>query len=306
MIQPQYRAQVDLLLDVLPYVAKEKCFAMKGGTAINMFIWDMPRLSVDIDLTYIHFDDRKTAFALISESILRIKDDLLKSIPGIQVETSGVAPGQHDKLLCVRGGTKIKVEVNTTMRGLIKPAQLKQTTPAVRKEFDKFAAINIVSDAELFGGKICAALDRQHPRDLFDMHQLFNSGGITEEIKNGFIIALLSHNKPINEMFSPNLQNQEAAFTGQFEGMGLKPFSYTDFENTRERLVKEINSLLTKNDKKLLLSFKDGNPDWSMSDTAQLQNLPALKWKLQNIRKFKAQDPKQHMVMMRKLEKVLE
>ncbi len=305
MIQPQYKAQVDLLLDVLPYVAKEKCFAMKGGTAINMFIWDMPRLSVDIDLTYIHFDDRNIALATISEAILRIREDITANIPGIQVETSGVAPGQHDKLLCVRSGTKIKVEVNTTMRGVIKPPQLKQTAPAVRKEFGKFAAIAIVSNAELFGGKICAALDRQHPRDLFDINQLFNAGGITEEIKEGFIIALLSHNKPINEMFKPHFQNQESAFTGQFEGMALRSFSYADFESTRERLVKEINALLTENDKKLLLSFKAGNPDWSFSQTEQLQNLPAIKWKLQNIQKFKQQDSKQHAVALQKLEKVL-
>ncbi len=305
MIKLQYRAQVDLLLDVLPFVAKEECFAMKGGTAINMFIWDMPRLSVDIDLTYIHFDSRNTALAAISEGILRIKEDIIKNLGGIQVETSGIMPGQQDKLLCARSGTKIKVEVNTTMRGLLKPAQLKQTAPAVRKEFDKFAAIQIVPYAELFGGKICAALDRQHPRDLFDIHQLFNNCGITEEIKDGFIVALLSHNKPIHEMFKPNLQNQEGAFRGQFEGMAMRPFSYDDFETTRERLVKEISTIFTDNDKNLLLSIKAGNPDWSLSNIQQLQNLPAVKWKLQNIQKFRKQDAKQHSVMLGKLEKAL-
>ena len=56
MINPIYRAQVQLLLRILPYIAEEKDLALKGGTAINMFIWDMPRLSVDLDLTYIKFD----------------------------------------------------------------------------------------------------------------------------------------------------------------------------------------------------------------------------------------------------------
>ncbi len=305
MIRPGYKAQVDLLLDVLPYVAKEKCFAMKGGTAINMFIWDMPRLSVDIDLTYIHFNDRSSAFAEITESILRIKEDIIKSIPGIQIETSGVAPEVKDKLLCARAGTKIKVEVNTTMRGIINPVRLKQASPAVRKEFDKFAAINVVSDAELFGGKICAALDRQHPRDLFDIYQLFNNGGITEEIKEGFIASLLSHNKSINEVLRPNLQDQKQAFSSQFEGMTITPFTYADYETSRYRLIKEISELLTKNDKKLLFSFKSGNPDWSLSNTQQLQHLPAIKWKLKNIQKFKQQDPGQHGIMLGKLESVL-
>lgn len=305
MIRPEYKAQVDLLLDVLPYVAKEKCFAMKGGTAINMFIWDMPRLSVDIDLTYIHFNDRNTAFAEISESILRIKEDVIKNIPGVQIETSGVTPDSKDKLLCSRKGTKIKVEVNTTMRGIVNPVRLKQASPSVRKEFDKFAAINVVSDAELFGGKVCAALDRQHPRDLFDIYQLFNNGGITKEIKEGFIASLLSHNKSINEMLRPNLQDQKLAFSNQFEGMTIAPFTYADYETSRNRLIKEINRLLTKNDKELLFSFKSGNPDWSLSQTEQLQNLPAIKWKLHNIQKFREQDPGQHATMLQKLEKAL-
>jgi predicted nucleotidyltransferase component of viral defense system len=305
MIKPQYKAQVDLLLDVLPYVAKEKCFALKGGTAINMFVWDMPRLSVDIDLTYIDFDERNKALAIISESLLRIKEDILKNIPNIQVEASGITPIQKDKLLCVRKGVKIKVEVNITMRGIIKPLQIKQTMPSVSKEFEKFVSIQIVSNAELFGGKICAALDRQHPRDLFDIHQLFDSGGITEEIKEGFIVALISHNRPMHELLKPNFQNQKEAFAGQFSGMALKPFSYEDFKNTRYRLVKDINNSLNDNDKNLLLSIKSGNPNWALSKIKQLQNLPAIKWKLENIEKLLNQNPKQHSLMLKKLEQAV-
>ena len=62
MIRPEYRAQVDLLLSILPHVAKEESLALKGGTAINLFVRNMPRLSVDIDLTYLSWqDDRTTA-----------------------------------------------------------------------------------------------------------------------------------------------------------------------------------------------------------------------------------------------------
>lgn len=49
----RYKATVALLLDVMPFVFEQKCFAMKGGTAINLFCRDMPRLSVDIDLVFI-------------------------------------------------------------------------------------------------------------------------------------------------------------------------------------------------------------------------------------------------------------
>ncbi|NOX86110.1 MAG: nucleotidyl transferase AbiEii/AbiGii toxin family protein, partial [Chlorobi bacterium] len=59
MIAAKYLAQVDLLLQIMPYVAKEEIFALKGGTAINLFVRDMPRLSVDMDLTYLPFDTRR-------------------------------------------------------------------------------------------------------------------------------------------------------------------------------------------------------------------------------------------------------
>ncbi len=61
MISQVYRAQVDLLLQILTYVAKEKMFALKGGTAINLFLREMPRLSVDLDLTYLPIDSREDA-----------------------------------------------------------------------------------------------------------------------------------------------------------------------------------------------------------------------------------------------------
>jgi len=67
MIAPQYRAQVDLLLQTIPFIAEENIFALHGGTAINLFVRDMPRLSVDIDLTYLPIDNRKKALSNISE-----------------------------------------------------------------------------------------------------------------------------------------------------------------------------------------------------------------------------------------------
>ena len=64
-----YYKQVQLLLQLIPYVSKEECFALKGGTAINMFIRDMPRLSVDIDLMYLPIEDRESSLYHISEAL---------------------------------------------------------------------------------------------------------------------------------------------------------------------------------------------------------------------------------------------
>lgn len=304
MIIPAYRAQVKLLLRVLPYVAKETVFALKGGTAINLFVRELPRLSVDIDLTYLPFEDRGAALKGISEGLGRIKDSLLNSIPNIEATLLPQSDGQEAKMSCKLAGAQIKIEVNTTIRGYLQEPRIMQVTDAVQSEFGLFAAINVVSLGELYGGKICAALDRQHPRDLFDVQKLFENEGLTEEIKNGFITALLGSNRPINEILRPNLQDQREAFNSQFSGMTNDPFSYEEFEATRELLVKKVNLSLTGNDRKLLVSFKQGEPEWSLCPLDGLQNMPSVKWKLQNVRKL-LKNAEKHKQQLDKLKECL-
>lgn len=196
MIFSIYKAQVDLLLQVLPFVAKEKIFALKGGTAINLFIRNMHRLSVDVDLTYLPVDSREEALLNIQEGLKKIKQDIEKNIPGLNVHSVPLNDGPDAKLHCQNQKAQIKIEVNTITRGNVFPVNLMQVLDSVQDEFGKFAAINVVSLGELYGGKICAALDRQHPRDLFDVKLLFENEGITQEIWDGFIIGLISHYKP--------------------------------------------------------------------------------------------------------------
>ena len=68
---PFYR-QVVLLVELLPLVAREPCFALKGGTAINLFIRNLPRLSVDIDLTYLPIQERDNSLAHIDDALRRL------------------------------------------------------------------------------------------------------------------------------------------------------------------------------------------------------------------------------------------
>ena len=304
MILPAYRAQVDLLLQALPYVAKEKIFALKGGTAINLFVRDMPRLSVDIDLTYLPLDSRGEALANIQEGLKRIKADLEKNIQGLKVHTVPLN-GSDVKLNCQYKNAQIKIEVNTITRGNIFPTQLMQVVDSVQDEFGKFAAINVVSQAELYGGKICAAIDRQHPRDIFDVKLLFDNEGLTDEIWQGFIVGLISHYKPINELLSPVLKDQKSAFDNQFAGMTSVEFSYDDYENVRDTLIETIKQRLTENDKKFILSFEMKEPDWSLFPNDVLKDLPAVKWKLQNIQKLKKANPKKHEQMVGSLKETL-
>lgn len=254
MILAKYKQQVDLLLQVLPYVAKEKEFALKGGTAINLFVQDMPRLSVDLDLHFLPIKDRDESLREIEAALNRIKQDLEKSIKGIHVNLSKPKGTDTDlKLNCQLNRAQIKIEVNSITRGKIAPERMMQINKKVQNEFGKFASINVVSHGELFGGKILAALDRQHPRDLFDIKLLLDKEGIDNNVRLGVITMLVSHYKPIHELLSPELKDQKSAFDTQFSGMTELEFSYSDYEETREKLITKINSKLTKTDKEFLV-----------------------------------------------------
>ena len=306
MIAPAYRAQVDLLLQVLPYVAKEEIFALKGGTAINLFIREMPRLSVDIDLTFLPLDSRAVALQKIQDGLGRIKADIEKNVPGVRINTVPLNGETDVKLNCQGQAAQIKIEVNTITRGNAFPTELMQVVDAVQDEFDKFAAINVVSMAELYGGKICAAIDRQHPRDVFDVKLLLENEGFTDEIWEGFKIGLISHYKPISELLSPILKDRRSAFDNQFAGMTTVELSYDDYETTRALLIQTIGERLTDKDKQFFLSFESGDPNWELFPIQVLKDLPAIQWKLININKLKNGNPKKHEQMVKNLNSIID
>ncbi|MFI1770700.1 nucleotidyl transferase AbiEii/AbiGii toxin family protein [Thalassobellus citreus] len=293
-----YKNQVRLLLSVIPEVAKEKCFALHGGTAINLFVRDMSRLSVDIDLTYIPIEDRTTSFTNINNTLGEIKKRLNVIFPNLLVEH------QKDKLKLQISNKQalIKIEVNQGVRGLIGDSSTLVLCDKAQEEFDVFCSIQGVSFGQLYGGKIVAAFDRQHPRDLFDVKDLLENEGFTQEIKEGFIFTLLSSKRPIKEVLFPNFINQEQAFANQFMGMTENPFSYTDFEQTREKLVKVVQEGLTETDKNFIISFENTSPDWSIYD---FEKFPAIQWKLQNLLALKKNNPKKHNFNMKELESLL-
>ncbi|MCE7527477.1 nucleotidyl transferase AbiEii/AbiGii toxin family protein [Polynucleobacter sp. IMCC 30228] len=281
-----YRDQIELLLDVLPLVAQEEFLALHGGTAINLFVRNMPRLSVDIDLTYLPLGDRQESLSQIHLALERLKNRIEK-ILGVAVQYQT----DTQKLVATSSKAQVKVEVNPVGRGLIAPAQKMILCDKAQEEFDRFVEINVVSTGQLYGGKICAALNRQHPRDLFDVQYLLENEGFTDEIKQGFIYNLLSSSAPINEVLLPNLLDQRKILESQFEGMSVEPFTYSDFEKARQSLLEAIQGGLTLEDRKFLLSVKDLSPDWSVYD---FKDFPSVKWKLQNIERLRSDNPSKY------------
>ena len=285
-------------MSVLPEVAKEKSFALHGGTAINLFVREMPRLSVDIDLTYIPIEDREITLANIGTALAKIKTRIEKVVPDVRV----IDRSERGKLQISEAGTVIKLEVNLVGRGtLADPVEMPLCLRA-QEEFEVFCSIQTVPFEQLYGGKICAALDRQHPRDIFDVKHLLETEGFSQKIKKGFFLCLLGSDRPIHEIISPNLQDQRATLENHFIGMSNEDFSYEEFETVRRRLIDTIHKSLTKEDKEFLLSVKNLEPDWSIYD---FSHFPAIIWKLQNLQRLKENNPEKHFQQSENLKKKL-
>lgn len=283
-----YRRQVALLIRVMPIVFKIKDFAVHGGTAINLFHRNLPRYSVDIDVTYIPLEDRDTSLKNINTHLANLKTAIERAVPGIRV----IHKPDVWKLQCVKDGTTIKIEVNGTKRGILGDTEKIQLCEKAKEEFGMSCFANIVSWSQLYGGKIVAALSRQHPRDLFDCRGITSDDFVA--VKNGFMLCLLGSDKPIIESLNPNPIDQQEALDNQFEGMTDEPFNYDDYQKARLNLIDVVNQGLTDDDKAFLISFEDGNPDWSKCCAGDLSYYPSVRWKLQNIAKLKSNNPTKH------------
>ena len=295
MVNRIYEKQVRLLLDVLPEVARELCFALHGGTAINLFVRDMPRLSVDIDLTYVPIENRSSSLQHIGEALERIKRSIEVTIPQVHVSHKK----DIGKLLISRQGSNIKIEVNLVGRGTMSPPAKRPLCDKAQMEFDVFCAVPIVPLGQLYGGKVCAALDRQHPRDLFDVKYLLENEGFSDEVKRGFLLCLLGSDRPLNEVIAPNFQDQRSALSNQFAGMTNQAFTYDDYEVVRTTLVQTIRGSLTEEDKRFLLSVNNLTPDWNVYD---FERFPSVQWKLQNLRTLKESNSYKYLKQYEDLE----
>ena len=283
-----YRRQASLLIKVVPFVATETSFALKGGTAINLFLRDMPRLSVDIDLTYVPVGDRSSSLKEIDAAMRRIGEAIKHGVRGAHVNASSPKGEKAITKLIVRADdAQIKIEVTPVLRGCVYEPALRSVSARVEAEFG-FAEISIVSFADLYAGKIVAALDRQHPRDLFDVRDLLAHEGIDDSLRKAFIVYVLSHDRPMAEVLAPAGLDISTEYRRGFEGMVDKPVTLDELLEAREDLIREIVGKMPDQHRLFLISVKRGEPDWALLDLPTAKNLPAVRWKLENLAKLKA------------------
>lgn len=298
-----YFAQADLMIQVLPHVAAEECFALKGGTAINLFVHNMPRLSVDIDLTYVPIERRESSLTNIDAALGRIAASIEATVPGVRaIRRLAGTPATTVKLTVGTQNAQVKIEPNTIIRGTVFGVEQRELVAPAQDLFEASVDVQSLSLPDLYGGKLCAALDRQHPRDLFDVKLLLESTGLTAAVRQAFVVYLASHNRPMAELLDPNLHDMTQSYRLELEGMTREAVTLDELIETRLVMIRSIRDALTDNERKFLLSLKEGAPDWGLMPLSGISDLPALRWKLQNIRKM---NDKSRMLAVERLEKVL-
>jgi Nucleotidyl transferase AbiEii toxin, Type IV TA system len=182
-----------------------------------------------------------------------------------------------------RGRLEIKVEVNFVMRGTVQPVRRASLTPTARDVLMADLDIPVVSLEDMYGGKLVAALDRQHPRDLFDVMLLFANEGITTEVRRAFVVYLASSNRPVHEVLFPALRDIRRDYELNFQGMTVEPVALDALLAARDRMMRELRRGLDDNERRFLLSLVAGTPDWSLLGIAHLEFLPGIRWKLHNL-----------------------
>jgi len=289
----QYHSQVRLLMRLLPIVAQETCFALKGGTAINLFVRNLPRLSVDIDLMYLPMHERPKALSKIDAALKRIREDARAALLGSRV-TENISEGTILSLLVLANGTQVKIEVSPVLRGVVHEPSVMPVTETVEEVFG-YAETNVVSFPDLYAGKLVAALDRQHPRDLFDVRDLLANEGLTEELREAFVVYLLSHNRPMGEVLSGRVKDLANEYRDGFEGMTKEAVPIEELIVTQHSMIGSLIGNMPDHHREFLIGFERGQPDWSLLKVSHVADLPAVRWRQRNLDKL-SQDQRTALV----------
>jgi predicted nucleotidyltransferase component of viral defense system len=280
-----YIKQADLVLTIMGLMDWNGCFALKGGTALNFFYADMPRLSVDIDLVYLRINSRQDALREIKATLKEYKRKF-ESL-GFSVHmTEGGADELVGKLVVSREGVSIKIEPNTVIRGSLYAIEKRSLNPVARDEFKQDLDVVCLDHRELMGGKLVAMLDRQHPRDIFDMKCFLDHQGALADCKEAFAFYLLQSNRPFSEVLRPRLKDLEEAFSGGFQGMTRTEIFLNDLIKCRREIVEQLPGVLGVAFGEFLVSILEQEPKWDFLVNKNFADYPGIQWKQLNIKKM--------------------
>ena len=233
-------------------------------------------------------DDRAAAWKKIKEAFTRITADIKATIAGALLQDTTQQQDNSLRLIVTLGEVKVKIELSPVIRGSVFAAEKMEVHQAVESEFG-YAEILVASHPDLYAGKLCAALDRQHPRDLFDVKQLYENEGLTDDLRKTFLIFLVSHFRPMAELLNPNRKDISGIYESEFVQMASVDVSLEELLETRERLIHDINQDMTEKERRFLLSVKNKTPDFTlleMQNPELIAELPSVKWRLINLERM--------------------
>jgi hypothetical protein len=289
-----YVDTVRLMLRVAPHVFNNPLFAMKGGTALNVFLHDMPRLSVDIDLVFRdHAMQRAQALTAIREELNAMAERLKRL--GLNSSLTKSTDGSETKLTVVHGNdhrTKVKIEINQNFRGTLLPVQKMRLAETARNMFASDIDVPALAPEELYGGKIVAALDRQHPRDFFDVREMFQRGHFGPPVVDCFVCYLAGQFKtPIHSVLFSEDEDISALYEAEFIGMTTEEVSLAELEQARATLRAAILNSLEDRHKEFLLGLARLEADWDLLPYPHVRELPAVRRRLENLSNKQKRNP---------------
>lgn len=294
--------QARLAIRILRIVADQPALALKGGTAINLFYRDLPRLSVDLDLAYLPLEDRARSLTAIKAALIGIAQRAEQQLPQVRVHAQGAEGG---KLVAQQGRMTVTIEVNPVLRGSVYGAERRVARPAVEDAFGDLTA-QVLTFEDVYAGKLVAALDRQHPRDLFDVMTLLDAEGFSERLLDAFVVYLASHGRPIAEVLDPREKDLRRVYEREFAEMTAEAVTLAQLVEVRRRLMDELRRGLLQRQRSFLRSVKRIEPDWSLVPVPHVRELPGIQWKLRNLTKLRTEQPARYQQALVALEELLE
>ena len=291
-----------LMLLTAPQIFQASDFAMKGGTALNLFLHNMPRLSVDIDIAFIdHTKSREEALQSIRQELQSLCQRLEPlGLKGTLVSSSD---SEDVKIMITRGAVSMKVEVNYNFRGTLLPPRNARISEVASQSFLMDFSIPSLAREELYGGKLVAALDRQHPRDFFDVREMFLGNHFDAGVVDCFVCYLAGHNNTVHGVLFSKDKKITSLYEEQFVGMTTHPVSLAELQEARSNLRSALLTNLQDRHKQFLLGLVRLEPDWSLMPFPHLRELPALKWKILNLEKLRRTNPKKFELQSAELAK---
>jgi hypothetical protein len=191
------------------------------------------------------------------------------------------------------------------LRGSVYEPERRQSRPAVEETFGDLAA-QVLSFEDVYAGKLVAALDRQHPRDLFDVMNLLDGEGLSERLMDAFVAYLGSHSRPMAEVLNAKEKDLRQVYEREFAAMTAEDVPLDQLLATRARLIDALRAALLPRHRDFLLSLKRLAPDWSLIPVPHLRELPGVQWKLHNLEKFSETQPHRYARAVESLERTLE